>query len=106
MSDMKMSQEKISAFADGEITDGALDALMSPEGQQRWAEYHYISELLQATPSEVPMPVSADFQKRFAVLFDAEPALVKEPSGFGRVVAAVRPFCHQVWAVLTHPIRV
>lgn len=101
-----MSQEKISAFADGEMMDGALEALMSPEGQARWAEYHYISEILQSSPSEMTMPVSEDFQKRFAILFDAEPALVKEPSFPGRVVKAVAPICQQIWSTLTHPIRV
>lgn len=73
-----MTQEQISAFADGELHDRgaemALVALRQPEGQAAWDVYHQIGDVLRS--EEMAFALSANFAARMAKRLDAEPAIV------------------------------
>ena len=59
-----MTQEQISAFADGELdgghTDVALAALRQPEGQAAWDVYHQIGDALRS--EEMAVTLSPNFR--------------------------------------------
>lgn len=71
----KKNRELISAFGDGEIPDPdqelALAALDTPEGQQAWALFHQIGDVLRAASAP---DLSPGFAERLAARLDAEPA--------------------------------
>jgi sigma-E factor negative regulatory protein RseA len=65
----KKNRELISALMDGALPDGdlelALAALGSPAGEEAWAVYHRIGDLLRAVPRPAS-PLSAGFAGRLA----------------------------------------
>ena len=73
-----MTQEQISAFADGELdggrTDGAMAALRLPDGQASWDIYHQIGDALRS--EEMAFALSPNFAARMSARLDAEPAIV------------------------------
>jgi sigma-E factor negative regulatory protein RseA len=73
-----MTQEQISAFADGELDgsrmDGAMAALRLPEGQAAWDIYHHIGDALRS--EEMAFTLSPNFAARMTARLEAEPAIV------------------------------
>jgi sigma-E factor negative regulatory protein RseA len=71
----KKNRELISALSDGEVPDIdrelALAALDTPDGQQAWALFHQIGDVLRAEPAP---DLSPGFAERLAARLDAEPA--------------------------------
>jgi sigma-E factor negative regulatory protein RseA len=70
----KKNRELISALSDGEIPDIdrelALAALDTPDGQQAWALFHQIGDVLRAEPAP---DLSPGFAERLAARLAAEP---------------------------------
>jgi sigma-E factor negative regulatory protein RseA len=70
----KKNRELISALCDGEIPDVdqelALAALDTPDGQQAWALFHQIGDVLRADPAP---DVAPGFAERLAARLAAEP---------------------------------
>ena len=93
----KKNREHISALCDGEIPDAdqelAMAALGSPDGEQAWALYHHIGDILRA---ESTPDLSPGFSERLAAQLAAEPlpgkraATVTEPESPPAVVAGPR----------------
>ncbi|MFL6632865.1 MAG: sigma-E factor negative regulatory protein [Massilia sp.] len=71
----KKNRELISALSDGEIPDTdqelALAALDTPDGQQAWALFHQIGDVLRAEPAP---DLSPGFAERLADRLADEPA--------------------------------
>jgi sigma-E factor negative regulatory protein RseA len=71
----KKNRELISALSDGEIPDTdqelALAALDTPDGQQAWALFHQIGDVLRAEPAP---DLSPGFAERLAARLADEPA--------------------------------
>src|SRR3954451_20522851 len=74
----KITQQQISEFVDGELTDShvdiALAALRQPEGRAAWETYHQIGDLLRS--DEMAAGLSPDFTARMAARLAAEPTIV------------------------------
>jgi sigma-E factor negative regulatory protein RseA len=74
----KKNRELISALSDGEIPDGdqelAFAALDMPDGEQAWALFHHIGDVLRAAPAP---DLSPGFAERLAARLDAEPLPAK-----------------------------
>jgi sigma-E factor negative regulatory protein RseA len=70
----KKNREHISALIDGGIRDAdqelALLALDTPDGEQAWALYHRIGDVLRA---EAAPDLSPGFSERLAARLAAEP---------------------------------
>lgn len=79
MDTQKKMRELVSALVDGEVSDADLElafaSLMSPEGQQAWANYHQIADTLRHPDTP---PLSDDFTARLAARLDAEQAEAAE----------------------------
>lgn len=73
----KMTQEHISAFADAELADqeiaAVLAALRVPERREAWDVYHRIGDVLRSEDLVCEMRPQA--QARMAALLDAEPVV-------------------------------
>jgi sigma-E factor negative regulatory protein RseA len=71
----KKNRELISALSDGEIPDIdrelALAALDTPDGQQAWALFHQIGDVLRAEPAP---DLSPGFAERLAARLEDEAA--------------------------------
>lgn len=100
-----MSEHHISALIDSEALDENVDLVFSPEMQARWTEYHQIGEILRSVRAEIPVQPSDNFQRRFAAAFEAEAPHVGAARGISRLTRSVRPFMHQVWSHIVHPMR-
>lgn len=78
MNTNEKSGEKISALADGEITDEQLDlvlaALKKDAACADWALYHQIGDVLRS--SDMALNMSSDFSSRFAARLEAEPTVI------------------------------
>jgi sigma-E factor negative regulatory protein RseA len=78
MDTIKMTQEQISAFADGELsesqTDAVLTGLRGPQGRADWDLYHQIGDVLRS--EETSGGLSSGFAARMAARLEAEPAIV------------------------------
>jgi sigma-E factor negative regulatory protein RseA len=78
MNTNEMSGEKISALADGEVTDEQLDialaALRKDDARADWALYHQIGDVLRS--SDMALNMSPDFNARFAARLEAEPTVI------------------------------
>jgi negative regulator of sigma E activity len=100
-----MNEQQISALADGEKLEEGIEMTISNEIQARWTEYHQIGEILRAVRTEVPTPLSDNFQKRFAAAFEAEQPHAPKSSAIARLTKNVVPFMHQIWSTIVHPMR-
>ena len=73
-----MTNEQLSAFADGELADGQLDmvlaALRQTEGKAAWDTYHHIGDVLRS--DEMAITLSTNFAARMAARLDAEPTII------------------------------
>ncbi|WP_162174151.1 sigma-E factor negative regulatory protein [Herminiimonas sp. CN] len=73
----KMTQEHISAFADAELADqeigAVLAALRVPERREAWDVYHRIGDVLRS--QDLAYEMRPEAQKRMAALLDAEPVV-------------------------------
>jgi sigma-E factor negative regulatory protein RseA len=78
MNAINMTNEQLSAFADGELADSQLDmvlaALRQTEGKAAWDTYHQIGDVLRS--DEMAITLSADFAVRMAARLDAEPTII------------------------------
>jgi sigma-E factor negative regulatory protein RseA len=78
MSTKNMTQEKISALADGEVPDTQLDmvfaALRSSEGREAWSMYHQIGDAMRSDDMAIKM--SPDFTERLMKRLDEEPTII------------------------------
>lgn len=78
MDTIKMTQEQVSAFADGELsesqTDAVLMGLRGPQGRADWDLYHQIGDVLRS--EETSGGLSSGFAARMAARLEAEPAIV------------------------------
>lgn len=78
MKAIEMSQEEISAFADGELASQRVElitrALRHPAQQDSWNLYHHIGDVLRS--DDMAILLSADFSARMAARIDAEPIFI------------------------------
>lgn len=78
MDTKEMTQEKISAFSDGELAirhvDIVLAALRQEDGRARWDVYHQINDVLRS--DDLSCTMSPDFSMRFAARLAAEPTII------------------------------
>jgi len=78
MNTNKMTQEQLSAFADGELADShvdvALAALRQPDGKAAWDLYHRIGDVLRS--DDMAVNLSSGFAARMAARLEAEPAII------------------------------
>lgn len=78
MNTNKMTDEQISALADGELSenhiDMALATLRQPEGHAAWDVYHQIGDVLRS--NDMAVSLSPDFATRMAVRLEAEPTVI------------------------------
>lgn len=78
MNTKNITQEQISAFADGELVDGEFDAalatLRTPDGRTAWDIYHQIGDTLRS--DDMAMKLSPDFASRLAARLENEPAII------------------------------
>lgn len=78
MNPKKMTQEQISALADGELDDRhiniAVAALRELERQSDWEIYHQIGDVLRS--SDMAVALSSEFSVRMAARLKAEPPII------------------------------
>lgn len=78
MNTTNMTREQISAFADGELSDGHLDvvlaALRQDDGRHAWNLYHQVGDALRS--DDLNVKLSADFSARMFARLDAEPTVM------------------------------
>lgn len=78
MSTHKMHQEDVSAFVDGELSDGHVEVVMGtlrqPAGFRAWSDYHAIGDILRSP--EMAVEMSPGFASRLAARLKAEPTIV------------------------------
>ncbi|HEX7635532.1 MAG TPA: RseA family anti-sigma factor [Noviherbaspirillum sp.] len=78
MNTKEMTQEQISAFADGECADAHLEivlaSLRQAEGKADWDIYHQIGDVLRS--GDMAVSLSSGFAARMAACLDEEPAIV------------------------------
>ncbi|AIY40856.1 Sigma factor RpoE negative regulatory protein RseA [Collimonas arenae] len=88
MNTKDMTQEQISALADGELSsayvDMALAALRQADGRDTWDVYHQIGDIMRS--DDMALTMSAGFSTRMSALLDAEPAIIAAP-----LAVAVQP---------------
>lgn len=81
MNTKDITQEQISALADGELSsayvDMALAALRQADGRDTWDVYHQIGDIMRS--DDMALTMSADFSARMAARLDAEPAIIAAP---------------------------
>jgi sigma-E factor negative regulatory protein RseA len=81
MNTKDITQEQISALADGELSnayvDMALAALRQADGRDAWDVYHQIGDIMRS--DDMALTMSADFSARMAARLDAEPAIIAAP---------------------------
>lgn len=81
MNTKDMTQEQISALADGELSsayiDMALAALRQTESRDTWDVYHQIGDILRS--DDMALNMSSDFSARMAARLDAEPTIIAAP---------------------------
>jgi sigma-E factor negative regulatory protein RseA len=89
----KKNRELISALSDGEIPDAdqelALAALDGPDGQQAWALFHQIGDVLRTAPAP---DLSPGFSERLAARLEAEPLPGKRAAGAGDAAGPAAQF--------------
>lgn len=78
MKTTEVTQEQISAFADGELDDPYIDEALAllrrPGGKADWAIYHQIGDVLRSDDMDVKM--RPDFSARFAARLEQEPTYI------------------------------
>jgi sigma-E factor negative regulatory protein RseA len=78
MNTTEMTQEQISAFADGESADSQVDVVLASlqhaEGRTHWDLYHQIGDVLRSDDMDIAL--SSDFAARMTARLDAEPTIV------------------------------
>jgi len=78
MDTKKMTQEQISALADGELpgehVDIVLAALRNKEGKADWDIYHHIGDVLRS--DHMAAELSPEFAARLSARLDAEPTII------------------------------
>ena len=78
MNTKEMTQEQISAFADGELADEqvevALAALCRADGRADWEIYHQIGDVLRSDDMDITL--SSGFAARMAARLEQEPPIV------------------------------
>jgi sigma-E factor negative regulatory protein RseA len=78
MNTKNMTQEQISAFADGELPDAqfesALGALRGSDSRATWELYHQIGDALRS--DDMAVKLSADFSARMAMRLEQEPTII------------------------------
>lgn len=81
MNTKDMTQEQISALADGELSsayvDMAMAALRQTEGRNTWDVYHQIGDVMRS--DEMALTMSPDFFTRMSARLEAEPTIVAAP---------------------------
>jgi sigma-E factor negative regulatory protein RseA len=81
MNTKDMTQEQISALADGELSsayiDMALAALRQADSRDTWDVYHQIGDILRS--DDMALTMSSDFSARMAARLDAEPTIIAAP---------------------------
>jgi len=89
MNTKEITQEQISALADGELSgayvDMALAALRHNEGRATWDVYHQIGDIMRS--DDMALSLSPDFTSRMFARLDAEPAMIAAPLAVVPVVA-------------------
>ena len=78
MNTKELSQEQISAFADGELSgaqaDVVLAALRTEQGLAAWNAYHLIGDAVRS--DEMAVEMSPEFFSKFSARLDAEPTVI------------------------------
>src|SRR4051812_23919083 len=82
MNTNNMTQEQISALADGELddshVDAALAALRQGPGREAWDAYHQIGDVLRS--DDMAVSLSPGFEARMAARLAAEPVILAPAS--------------------------
>ena len=78
MNTRNMTQEEISAFADGEMTDAQINAILgvlrTPHGRDAWDAYHQIGDVLRS--DEMAFDMSPAFSAKMAMRLREEPTIM------------------------------
>jgi sigma-E factor negative regulatory protein RseA len=78
MDTKNMTQEQVSAFADGELSESQSDAVLAnlraPQGRADWDVYHQIGDVLRS--EETSGGLSGGFAARMAARLEAEPTIM------------------------------
>lgn len=78
-----MTNEEISAFADGELPAQRVEmlaqTLRQPEGRTCWDAYHQIGDVLRS--DDMAIAFSSDFTARMSARLDAEPVFISPSVG-------------------------
>lgn len=78
MNTTELTQEQISAFADGEVADSQIDAALAAlrhaKHGEDWALYHQIGDVLRS--EDMAFQLSPGFATRMAARLEAEPPIV------------------------------
>jgi sigma-E factor negative regulatory protein RseA len=78
MNAKNMDNERISAFADSELDEGDVEAVLAalrePQAKQTWDAYHRIGDMLRSDDMTVPM--STDFSSKVMSRLDDEPVVL------------------------------
>ncbi|SDY15170.1 sigma-E factor negative regulatory protein RseA [Collimonas sp. OK242] len=81
MNTKDITQEQISALADGELSnayvDMAMAALRQTEGRDTWDVYHQIGDIMRS--DDMALTMSPDFFSRMSARLEAEPAIIAAP---------------------------
>jgi sigma-E factor negative regulatory protein RseA len=100
MNTKDMTQEQISAFADGELPDAqlelALAALRGPDGRAQWDLYHQIGDTLRS--DDMAFNLSPGFTERLMMRLDEEPTIIAP--------ANIQPQKEQEQATASVPVAV
>lgn len=77
MKNSTVSQEKISALADGELQPNELDAVLAslrePKARSEWDIYHQVGDVLRS--DDMAVDLSPDFAASMKAKLDAEPVI-------------------------------
>lgn len=69
---------RISAFADGELSDAEIEDVLkdlkTPEGRAAWDAYHQVGDMIRSDDMDVPLSVG--FSARMAARLEAEPTVL------------------------------
>jgi sigma-E factor negative regulatory protein RseA len=81
MNTKEMTQEQISALADGELSNAyvetAMAALRQAHGRDTWDVYHQIGDILRS--DDMALTMSPDFAAGMAARLEAEPTIIAAP---------------------------
>ena len=95
-------QDRISAFADGELPEAEIEAVLrdleTPEGRACWDAYHHAGDVMRSDDMDVPL--SAGFAARMSERLASEPVILAPAAAVAvaRQQGALRRFAGPTFA--------